>query len=490
MLRKFKKAFSVFMVIGVLLNFYAPVIVFALEEESTITIGGNATLNSSTFEYANGDVTITKNSNAVDTTSFTVKKGDQIVITLTPQLGYYCQLQKNGVYVNLTNNTYNYTIGDESTILFIPSFQEPPASAIKYDFTYNGVDFTDVADGDTVTVPDNFNLDEINELYITKIAINGVQPVTYEPNEYSYALLDSQDRRIFEINFTKESANYGFMRILSHSNDILPANLKPGKTNADYFGFYITNIKFVKNSFKGVQVSTGVMPDNYDFTIWNGADLNSTTKSNPGKVTAYYGDDTITFSSKVLSGIEEISLVADSGIPSSAVDIDNETGKVKILSNYYNEIPLQIKLKDGTIGYITVDRIGIFISELGAGVNTLYHGASMPLTGNLNVDTDKNRIAAVFYHEDSTTYEDYNLIVNITYKDGKTETKIAKGVGDVQNSEGNIVGSDYILWSGNKTSEPEKVSVTAVKKGAINSESTTFSGATFGSGSGVEWERN
>ena len=70
--------------------------------------------------------------------------------------------------------------------------------------------------------------------------------------------------------------------------------------------------------------------------------------------------------------------------------------------------------------------------------------------------------------------------MNLTYSDGSTETAIAKGVGDVPNSNGDIIGSDYILWSG-ENNMPVSVSVTAVKKGVADSNSNTFVGATFGS---------
>ena len=54
------------------------------------------------------------------------------------------------------------------------------------------------------------------------------------------------------------------------------------------------------------------------------------------------------------------------------------------------------------------------------------------------------------------------------------------------NSNGDIIGSDYILWSGDRKDEPVEVYVTAVSKNAL-SNSNTFGGATFGSGAGVKW---
>lgn len=494
-----RKILSFLMIGGILFQMLIPTMVLAtnVEDGNNVTIGGSPTINGNTFEYSNGDVTITKNNVSVNTTSFHVALGDEIVITLTPDENYEATLSKGALAVILTNNTYSFTIGhaDDNTLSFTPSFSlennDPPVESMKFDFTINGESFTNVTMGDKLRVSDNFNMDSLDEFYVTKIVINHEEPASdevyvYEAEEYSLELKDSLGRNIFDSHLTKSSDNYALLRVEAHSNDILAADIAPGKTLADYFGFYITNMSFIKTAFKGVGVSTGVMPDNYDFTKWNGADLSGTTKENPGEVTAYYGEDTITFSSIVSSGISEISLVSDSKIPSSAISINNATGEITVLSNYYNEIPLQIKLEDGTIGYITINRIGIFISNVNVGNDTFYHGAFSMISGNLNVDKDKNRIAAVFYHEDTTTYEDYDLIANITYEDGTTQTTIAQGVGDVHNSAGNIIGSDYILWKGN-SNEPKKISVTAVRKNALNNENT-FGGATFGSGAGVEWE--
>lgn len=498
MKKNIKRTFSIFMIIELLVQAFAPILVFATtiasEDGNVVTIGGDPTINGNNFKYQNGNMTITKNGNQVNTTSFSVALNDEIIITLMPDANYNAQLHDNNNNSNVTldNNTYSFKIAHaiSSTLSFTPSFNKSNSSAQKFDFTINGESFTNVSIGDRVLVTDDFNLNTITEFYVTKIAIDGGDTYTYAPGEYSYNLLDAEGRRIFETNYKKISENSGSIRIISHSGDILTKDLAKNKSVSDYLEFYITSISFVKEDYRGVEISTEVMPDNYDFTIWNGVDLSSTTKSSPGIASAYYNENTITLTSDVSSQIKKISLMTDSLVPSSAVQINNDTKKVTLLSNYYNEIPLKIELEDGTIGYVTIKRIGIFISDVNQGNDTLFHGAIAQISGNLNVDINKYRIAAVFYHEDTKTYQDYDLIVNVTYKDGKTETKIAQGVGDIQNRTGNIIGSDYILWKGDIASSPLKVSVIAVNKGSINSDSTTFSGATFGTGAGVEWERN
>lgn len=501
-----KKAISMMMIVAMLVSSFSPLSVYAVNfaDGNKLTLGGNPTINDTTLKYEHGKVTISKNGESQKTTSMDLSDGDEIEISLIPDEGYSAQLydEVEKFSPQLNNNSYTFKVGhaDPKTISYTPLFNpegepggpegpgEPGGSelkTIKIDFRLNGVDFIDW-EGGNITVPDDFNMDKITEFYIKKIVVigeNKTDTYNYNDNEYSYSMLDNQGRTILETNFEKISDNHANLRVQSHSNDIQDKDKVEGRI---YYDFFITGISLIKSNFKGVEAFTSVMPDNYDFTEWNGVDLSETTKVNPGKVTSYYGDNTIGFDSNVASDIKKISLVSNSGVPSNAVSIDNTNKKVKVLSNYYNEIPLEIELEDGTKGYVTVDRIGIFVDRLNAGNKVFYHGASADVGENMNVDTDKNRIVAVFYHEDTKTYNDYDLIVNMVFKDGSTKTTIAKGVGDVANSNGNIVGSDYILWASDTEEEPVEVYVTAVSKNALKS-SNTFGGATFGSGSGVKW---
>lgn len=371
---------------------------------------------------------------------------------------------------------------------------EPEAGhQVTIDFTANGESFTDVRIGDLggedeiLTVSDNFNLDELTEFYVTKIVMAD-RTYTFNPGEYSIELKDDQDRDIFDTRLTKISDSMARLWMESHKNDIKGDDIAVDKTIDDYCDFMITNLCFVKESFRGVLVATTVSPDHYDSSIWNGVDLNDTSEDAPGDATAYYGEDTVTLQSVVDSPISDISLVDNGIVPSDAIIIDNEDFTITFLSNFYNYIPIKVTLEDGTVGYINITRIGIFITSLNAGDTTLYHGGSREISDNFDVQTDKKRIAATFYHENSTTYDDYDLIVTFTYADGSTEIAKAQGVGDIDNAHGDIIGSDYLLWAeedGGK--RPSMISVTAVNKGALDN-ANTFGGAQFGSGAGVEWE--
>ena len=494
------QAMSIIIAMAMLVSIFTPLLVYAVtfEDGNKLTMSGKPTINDTIFEYEHGKVTVSKNDTLQNIDSIDLSKGDEIKIKLIPDEGYQARLHNDvdNYDLKLENNSYTFTIGhaDSKTISLTPSFNPEGGQGgqggseqktFKYDFRLNGVDFTDV-EGGNITVPADFNMDKITEFYIKKIVVNGTDTYNYNDNEYSYSMLDNQGRTILETHFDKISNNYATLRVQSHSQDIQDKDKVAGRT---YYDFYITGINFVKSNFKGVEAFTTIMPDNYDFTVWNGVDLSETTKADPGKVTAYYGENIIGFDSNVASDIKKISLVSNNGVPSNAVSIDNTNKTVKVLSNYYNEIPLEIELEDGTKGYITVDRIGIFVGRLNAGNKVFYHGASADVGENMNVDIDKDRIVAVFYHEDTKTYNDYDLIVNMVFKDGSTKTAIAKGVGDVANSNGDIVGSDYILWASATEEEPVEVYVTAVAKNAL-SNSNTFGGATFGSGAGVKWVNN
>lgn len=480
-------------------------------EGGDIGDGESYSVDFGTGSWSIGDITVTADRqgrqelSTSDEITLTNFDSNTMAVKVSASDGFNTNLTVEGNVTSLSRRNNDGGLPTELTFSVVgignadgdPEPDDPESKMTVFDFTLNGHSFTNVAlDGGSVLVPADFNMDTIESFYITKI-VSGETTYGYAEDEYSYAMLDDQGRHIFETTYEKFGDNQASLRVLSHPEDILEKDIPEGRSREDYPAFYITNINFVKESYRAVEVSTGVMPDNYDFTVWNGAELRGTTADNPGKVTAYYGTDTIRFTgltavdTQGIDGIRitEISVVDDGTVPVSAVEINNETGEIRILSNFYNRIPLKIKLEDGTEGYVTVDRIGIFIGDVNAGSSRFFHGASVDVGNNLNVDTDKNRIAAVFYHENTTTYQDYDLIVNLTYSDGSTETAIAKGVGDVPNSNGDIIGSDYILWSG-ENNMPVSVSITAVKKGVADSNSNTFAGATFGSGSGVEWKNN
>ncbi|MBP3255752.1 MAG: hypothetical protein J6M60_04620 [Clostridia bacterium] len=375
----------------------------------------------------------------------------------------------------------------------------------RVDFRLNGEDITVTSENTEITVDANMNFEGVDEFYITKVVIHDNENNTdrtydYAAGEYSIGLKDAENRSILEVNLGKQTTNLAFLRIEAHTEDLKASDIAAmGKTSDDFYHFYLPQIKLIKPGFKGlVEVSTPHMPDVYDFVSFNGFELGDTSESNYANVTVYYGDDTINLTS-LGSNITNIELVNGKGVLPSAVEIDVANKKVKIKSNYYNEIPLkitaQLEGEQTVVGYVKITRVGIYINDLNKGATVFFHGAFNAKVnengGNLKVDTDKQRLVAVFYHSNTTTVNDYDLVLNIVNKDGTRETKLAKAVGDVPDENNSpLVGSDYIIWEGDSIEDrPSKIYVTAVKKGAT-SNSNTFGGATFGAGAGITWTKD
>lgn len=134
MKKKLKKIFSLLIVV-MLFQILLPTMVQAETYNGfyQVTLGGTSTINGSTFEYTHGDVTITKNGVSVNTNSFEVDQGDEIVITFLPDAGYKAKLYNafNGSNIVLDGNTYSFTIGTEAaaTLTLTPSFELIPVTA-------------------------------------------------------------------------------------------------------------------------------------------------------------------------------------------------------------------------------------------------------------------------------------------------------------------------------------------------------------------------
>lgn len=506
----------------ILFSMFVPTMkVFAFAETNKITISFRSGYTS---EQGKVQYSVNDGANWIDVTSDITDQsitmaGDNLKIKIVPAEGYDVDFAGIELYEDstkiegtgaLTNaNGYQVTAAAKSVSLIYVEFRtasggdpiDPPPSSneevASMKFRLNGQDISaDFSQEEPqVQVNSNMNFDKLEEFYITEI-VTDKKTYTYAANQYGLNLKDNEDRTILETNLTKQTSNLAYLRVQTHVEDIKESDLTAiGKAREDFCGFYITQLKLIKPEVKG---TVGVkaakyMPDVYDFVSFNGIELGDTSINNFGKVTTYYGDDTIDLSGEGCN-ITNIELVEGKGVSKSAVDIDVTNKKVKVKSNYFNEIPLKITAKigeDNVVGYINISRVGIYIDTLNKGSKEFYHGATNGNVknngGNLNVDTDKNRIVAVFYHDNTESINDYDIIVNIVNKDGTTETKLAKPVGDVNDNAGPLVGSDFILWEGDSVEEqPSKISATAVKKGATSNK-TTFGGATLGAGAGVTW---
>ena len=491
---------------------------------------GNIAANVVTYHVGNADVTLTVAGGNIENNRLLIDRDNLNDISFT--LGntfnntmrvvvrgsdnYQAELAVNNNTASLTGlnihgNVINIDVesipGDEPGPGPMNNEPGPDGDRIEIlemDFRINGQDCIVTSENSIVTVADNTNFESLDEFYITRIVSKNEgttqeKDVSFAPNTYGLNIKDDQNRPVLETHLTKQTTSIAFVRVEAHVDAITQEHLTIlGKTSDDIVGFYLPQIVLVKPNPQGlIQIETPNKPDVYDFTSLNGVELGDTSTTNYGEVTVYYGDDTIDLSPYECT-ITNIELVENNNVLSSAVEIDVENKRVRIKSNYYNEIPLKItaQLQDESVvvGYVKIVRVGIYISDLNKGATVFYHGAFNGRVndngGNLKVDTGKVRLVAVFYHDNAKTFNDYDLIVNIVNKDGTTETKLAKPVGDVPDEGSPLVGSDYIIYECDSHEDfPSKVYVTAVKKGATSTVES-FGGATFGAGAGVTWTRN
>ena len=144
-------------------------------------------------------------------------------------------------------------------------------------------------------------------------------------------------------------------------------------------------------------------------------------------------------------------------------------------------------MADETTGYVTINRLGVQISDYNAHATNTNHGNQPGYTLTGTPYAGKYNIVANFYYDSAKSYQDYNVVATLTYADGRTEVKTVAGVYESLCVNGGTKGGDYIVYSGDKDSAPVKVSVTVVKAGTSD---TTFAGASFGAGKGVEFSRD
>lgn len=328
--------------------------------------------------------------------------------------------------------------------------------------------------GDSLIVADFGTIDNL-EYWIKSVDGNELTNVGNRSTA-----VDSQGRNPLEVQTVKRGDNYITVNLNYHAGD------DPTEANRAY-GFYILNITFANVDYRGIKIaSIGDMPDMYDNMVYSSyADL---AGNKPEELAVYYGNNTVDFAAASGSSIADIAL--GSGISPSAVTIDPSTHHVTFNSPYYDTIPLTITLDDGNSGTVIIKRLGIEVRDYHAN-ETVLHGSQNGSSLSGATGAGEENIVATFYHDAAKSYSDYNMVANLTFADGRTETVVKSGFGDVTCIDTDLEGSDYIIWSGSASEKPVKVSVTAVEANAVqttNSDTnTSFGGASFGSGAGVTW---
>lgn len=339
---------------------------------------------------------------------------------------------------------------------------------IKGDFSY---EISSMEDIKNITVLKQTKNDEASV-----DVVNAIRTQTGDSSKsMSTTCLDEQGRGVLQVYTISEGTNYVTLNLESHYGDL-------GVKLED---FYVTNITFYVEGFKGMEVTSDIPePDMFDSVSSSDiVDLKNTTAANPAEINKYYGSDTIRINGYAGTAVTTVAL--GEGINPKAVTISGT--QVTFNSAYYASVPLVITLADGTTGYVTINRLGVQIRNYNANVTYTLHGNQRGYTLTGTPYAGKYNIVANFYYDSAKNYRDYNVVATLTYGDGRTEVKTVEGVYEKTCVNDGTKGGDYIVYSGDEDSAPVKVSVTVVKAGTSD---TTFAGASFGAGKGVEFSRD
>lgn len=197
------------------------------------------------------------------------------------------------------------------------------------------------------------------------------------------------------------------------------------------------------------------------------------------------------------------SVEVKSKIPKKAIKIEKaaEEGenafKVSFLSDYYDCITLKLVFEGMDGGemtrYLTINRVGIVIQNgmtPGDSPNRLQimHGhdnGETITTAQTNGQDFGYAVYATFYFPTAsgvTTASDTSLYVTVTYKDGRTESRIVETTFFTPQQDGKCAMADYVIYAGEVDLNLIKVEAIAVENA---DESGRFRGAKLGAGKGV-----
>ena len=355
--------------------------------------------------------------------------------------------------------------------------QDPPPgnegpSNVKLDMTINGEKHEKVTGDSIINLAGSFDIDTLTYTIDKVYTDEHPEGIVLTNVGNKSGVTDSQGRNPLAIQTIDSTKNSVTLNWEYHVED------DPANSGAP--GFYIINVTIAGKGYEGMKIDAGAKPDMYDDTVYTDTvDIGSSTADAPAKTAVYYGNDAIDLST--VDGAKNISKIeVVTGTNPKAVTITGTS--VKFNSPYYTSIPLQVTLSDGTIGYVTVDRLGLELGDYGNTGNT-NHGSQPGTAISSAPGAGEKNIIATFYYDAAQSYQDYNIVANLVFANGSTKTVVVAGYGETACIDPTLKGGDYLVWSGKASEEPVSVSVTAVKAGATSG--SAFGGACFGAGTGV-----
>lgn len=244
-----------------------------------------------------------------------------------------------------------------------------------------------------------------------------------------------------------------------------------------------------EEKYEGITFGTNEEDYTYFLDSWDPVffsstfDVSGTTKESPMECSSYMLEPYMKFRVSENS-IHDIASVKALDVNDGAVTITKSNGQytIKFNSNYYDKVEFEVTDTAGNKYYFLVNRIIAEISDT--------FGQSMAN----NESTVKAKCKLIYDKEKS--YEDYQVIANVTYKDGtvKTETIQASEVTE-QTMDGSFV-TDYEFGAGKNllsayyllevTEDMSSVDFTVLNNGALDGEN--YGGTFAGSGKGIHMD--
>jgi hypothetical protein len=276
-----------------------------------------------------------------------------------------------------------------------------------------------------------------------------------------------------------------------------------------------------------VQINTGSAIGGFQGAHSLDLDNVSDLSTGDAQINMFFGNDTV-FVEKPENEAGDIQSMTTPEIDHPGYTIRMVNGSIEVFfkSNFYDRltIPITIIRSDGTtvIRNLTVIRTGIefehFISsrsDPNSSTANVGHGTQRGSEINLRGD-DSYFVVASYLIPDFGNTLPYGLLVTRTYDDGTTETEIVRNPIDSPPAFFNAIGyedgiyyynsglpedgsdpietnanvADYMVFAGDENGRvPETINVLVLKADPASVTDGSFGGFSFGSGSGVEWDR-
>ena len=237
----------------------------------------------------------------------------------------------------------------------------------------------------------------------------------------------------------------------------------------------------------------GVSEDDYTYFLssWDPAfinpelDISGTSKENPAFYEIYMLEPNLKFTLNNSRKVTNIKSIKPVDINKDAVTITENSGEytIKFNSNFYNEVMFEVTGENNNKYYFVVYRT----------VGDIWENVFDPEAENLMVGVN-------LLYPDTDSYEDYQIIANITYKDGTFKTVEANNIKTYQDlyNEGNGHMAYVNEWHDGKglkgasygieiTDDVTDLYFTAIKKDALSSDN--YGGTFAGAGQGFKFDR-